>query len=119
MTLMSGTPFGRDHRRGRLCHTLTPAEAAAREDLFVLDVRQPHEWDFVHLPGSHLIPLRDIPRLFSTLPDDRPIACLCHHGIRSAQAAQFLASAGFREVYNIQGGIDRWAQEVDPGLKRY
>jgi rhodanese-related sulfurtransferase len=82
-------------------------------------VREPQEWEWVHLQDSHHVPLRSLPQLTDTLPKDRPIACLCHHGIRSAHAAQFLRSSGFREVFNIAGGIDRWALEVDPSLPRY
>jgi len=99
--------------------SLTPIEAAARDDLWILDVREPQEWDLVHLPASHHVPLAELPRLTDQIPADRPIACLCHHGIRSHHAAHFLASSGFSEVYNIAGGIDRWAVEVDPVLKRY
>ena len=119
MNTESGAPLGRDHRRGRLCHSLTPSEAAARKDLWILDVREPQEWDWVHLPGSHHIPLRTLPQVAETLPTDKPIACLCHHGIRSFHAAQFLHSLGFSDLYNIEGGIDRWALEVDPEMVRY
>jgi rhodanese-related sulfurtransferase len=99
--------------------SITPSEAAGREDLWILDVREPHEWDFVHLPESRHIPLRQLPALLDQLPKDRAIACLCHHGIRSRHAAELLHSAGFSEVCNIEGGIDRWAIEVDPALPRY
>lgn len=99
--------------------SLTPSDASGRDDLWILDVREPHEWAFVHLPGSHHIPLGQLPSLLDQLPKDRPLACLCHHGIRSHHAACMLSSAGFREVYNISGGIDRWAIEVDPALLRY
>jgi len=99
--------------------SLTPSEAAAHENLWILDVREHHEWDLVHLPASHHIPLATLPQLTDQIPTDQPIACLCHHGIRSHHAAQFLASSGFSEVYNISGGIDRWALEVDGTLKRY
>ena len=99
--------------------SLTPKEAAERSDVWILDVREPHEWDRVHLPNSHHIPLAALPQRAGQLPENRPIACLCHHGIRSLHAARLLRSAGFPEVYNIEGGIDRWAREVDPELPRY
>jgi len=99
--------------------SLTPAEAAARDDLWILDVREPQEWALVHLPDSHLIPLANLAQRVEQIPKDRTIACLCHHGVRSHHAAQFLHSAGFQDVVNIEGGIDRWAREVDGELKRY
>ena len=53
------------------------------------------------------------------LPTDRPIACLCHHGIRSQRVAQFLAQNGFEHVVNIAGGIDAWSAELDPAVPHY
>jgi rhodanese-related sulfurtransferase len=102
-----------------MIQSLTPVEVAARDDLWILDVREPHEWDYVHVSGSHHIPLGSLSQRLGHLPKDQPIACLCHHGIRSHHAASMIASAGFTEVYNICGGIDRWAIEVDPEVGRY
>lgn len=102
-----------------MIESLTPSEAASRDDLWILDVREPQEWALVHLPNSHLTPLAGLPQLTDTIPTDQPIACLCHHGIRSHHAAQILTSFGFSEVYNVSGGIDRWAREVEPSLQRY
>ena len=97
---------------------LSPALLADHHDFLILDVREPHEWDFVHLPGSIHLPLRELPRRYQELPKDRKILCLCHHGMRSHRAAEFLAYQGFT-VSNLSGGIDRWALEKDPGLPRY
>jgi rhodanese-related sulfurtransferase len=53
------------------------------------------------------------------LDPDRPVVCICHHGIRSASAAGALAHLGFAQVWNLSGGIDRWAAEIDPAMRRY
>jgi rhodanese-related sulfurtransferase len=65
------------------------------------------------------IPMRDVPARLAELNPDQPIACLCHHGMRSQQVANFLVQNGFDEVVNLQGGIDAWSREVDPSVPRY
>ncbi|MDF3128672.1 rhodanese-like domain-containing protein [Kiritimatiellaeota bacterium B1221] len=84
----------------------------------ILDVREPSEYDFVHIPGSVLLPLGELSLRYHQLPEDRSFLCLCHHGIRSQRAAQFLAGKGFKAA-NLQGGIDRWSLKKDPSLPRY
>jgi len=88
------------------------------EDLFLLDVREPHEYDIANL-GGHLIPLNDLPRRVHELDSSRDIVVYCHSGVRSGQAVQFLKSLGFRKVKNLSGGIDAWAEEIDPAMARY
>jgi rhodanese-related sulfurtransferase len=69
--------------------------------------------DVMHIPMGHLV---------SRLPEldpDRPVRCLCHHGMRSLQVAHFLERQGFADVANVAGGIDAWAAMVDPGVPRY
>ena len=103
------------------------AEAAPAALPVVLDVREPWEVQTacVKEDGFQLLtlPMREIParleELRETLGDDRPIACLCHHGMRSLQVANYLAQSGFGEVVNLQGGIDAWSQQVDPTVARY
>ncbi|MDB5869936.1 MAG: Rhodanese domain protein [Polaromonas sp.] len=93
----------------------------------VLDVREPWEVQTasVREDGFTLlaIPMREIParvaELQASLGADHPIACLCHHGMRSLQVANYLAQSGFGEVINLQGGIDAWSQLVDPSVARY
>ncbi|MBH2019758.1 rhodanese-like domain-containing protein [Polaromonas sp.] len=93
----------------------------------VLDVREPWEVQTasVREDGFRLLalPMREIParvaELRDTLGADHPIACLCHHGMRSLQVANYLAQSGFAEVVNLQGGIDAWSQQVDPSVARY
>jgi rhodanese-related sulfurtransferase len=89
----------------------------------LLDVREPWEVQTacVSEDGFKLltIPMRDIPARLAELDPDQPVACLCHHGIRSQQVANFLVQSGFDEVVNLQGGIDAWSREIDPSVPRY
>ena len=64
-------------------------------------------------------PMSQLPGRLQDLPRDRPVACLCHHGVRSQHVAQWLAQQGYPDVANIAGGIDAWSQEHDPGVPRY
>ncbi len=85
----------------------------------VVDVREPHEFEIVHLEGSRLIPLRELPARLAELTAHREIVALCHHGMRSLQAVELLRGAGFGSARSLAGGIDAWAVEVDPALARY
>jgi rhodanese-related sulfurtransferase len=104
---------------------LEPRELARRlasgEELVLLDVREPFELEIARLDGAVAIPLGELAARADELdPEDpRPLVCVCHHGIRSAHAAGLLASHGFERVYNLTGGIDRWASDVDPSMERY
>lgn len=104
--------------------SLTPRELHERlqgdEPPLLLDVREPWEAEIVRLPGSHLLPMSRLhPGVRDELPRERDIAVICHHGIRSAQVAAWLESAGLTRVFNLTGGIDAWAREVDPRLPVY
>jgi rhodanese-related sulfurtransferase len=92
---------------------------AARPAPQVLDVREPWEVGVCALAGSTNIPMGQIPARTDELDPDRPVVCLCHHGMRSLQVAAFLARRGFGEVWNLAGGIDAWAREVDPSCPTY
>jgi rhodanese-related sulfurtransferase len=89
----------------------------------VLDVREPWELQTasVKAEGFELIamPMRSVPARYLELDRDRPIACLCHHGARSAQVVHFLMQNGFTAVVNVRGGIDAWSQQRDPGVPVY
>jgi rhodanese-related sulfurtransferase len=85
----------------------------------LVDVREQAEWDIVHLPAGQLLTDQLLDEILSDWPQDTSIVCYCHHGIRSVNAALFLAQKGFRNVSSMRGGIDAWAQEVDPSLPRY
>ena len=85
----------------------------------LLDVREPDEIEAASLPGSVYIPMREIPLRHGELDKSATIAVLCHHGGRSERVAQFLAFQGFGKVYNVEGGIDAYARQVDPSIPRY
>lgn len=71
------------------------------------------------LPDSVHIPMNLIPLRSNELPDSLPIVVYCHHGIRSLHTAMYLADAGFETLYNLQGGIDAWAAQIDENIARY
>ncbi len=102
---------------------ITPADLLALlergEDISLIDVREPYEWQIARLPNARLIPLADIPAAIPTLDATRRTVVLCHHGLRSAMAADQLRAAGFERVSNLSGGIARWSAEVDPSVPRY
>lgn len=86
-------------------------------DFFLLDVREPHEYDICHL-GGNLIPLGELAERHEELPKDRPIVVHCKLGGRSAKAVQQLRDLGFRDVNNLRGGIDAWSIKIDPSVPR-
>jgi len=85
----------------------------------VLDVREPWELATASLNGALHIPMHEIPARYGELPADRPIVCLCHHGMRSLQVAMFLERQGLAAVHNLAGGIDAWSRDVDPTVPTY
>src|SRR5574337_149809 len=102
---------------------LQPAELKRLLDsgapLVLLDVREPEEVAFVHLPGAVHIPMGEIPGRVHELDPDADIVVYCHHGVRSAHVAGFLTQRDFTSVANLMGGIDAWSAGVDPTLPRY
>jgi adenylyltransferase/sulfurtransferase len=88
------------------------------EDLFVLDVREPHEYQICNL-GGHLIPLNDLPQRVNELDRNREIVVHCKLGGRSAKAVDFLRQSGFQKVLNLAGGIAAWSDKVDPKIPKY
>ncbi|MGB8540216.1 MAG: molybdopterin-synthase adenylyltransferase MoeB [Candidatus Acidiferrales bacterium] len=101
---------------------IAPRELKARldrgDDLFILDVREPHEYQICNL-GGHLIPLGELSRRTNELDSSREIVAHCRSGKRSAEAVEFLRNAGFRKVLNLKGGILAWSDEVDASLPKY
>jgi adenylyltransferase/sulfurtransferase len=91
----------------------------AGDDVFILDVREPNEYQICRIPGSVLIPLGELPRRYAELPKDRDIVAHCKMGGRSAKAAEFLQSVGFKRVKNLRGGILDWIDKVDPSQPKY
>ncbi len=90
----------------------------AGDDIFVLDVREPHEYQICNLRG-YLIPLNDLPKRVNELDSSREIVAHCKMGGRSAKAVDFLRQAGFTKVKNLAGGITAWADKVDPTMPKY
>jgi len=101
---------------------ITPVELKRRldagEEVFVLDVREPHEYQIVNI-GAPLIPLGDLPNRLNELDPNREIVVHCKSGGRSQRAAEFLQKSGFKNVVNLAGGITAWATDVDPKLPKY
>jgi adenylyltransferase/sulfurtransferase len=91
----------------------------AGDDLLVLDVREPNEYQINRISGSKLIPLGELPRRYQELDPDQEIICHCKSGARSAKAMEFLRSVGFSKVKNLRGGIIDWIDKVDPSQPKY
>lgn len=92
----------------------------ARGDrLKILDVREPEEIAIAEFPGALHVPMGDVPSRLTELDPDAEWVVVCHHGIRSAQVAIYLARMGFERVWNLSGGIDAWSLAVDPATPRY
>jgi rhodanese-related sulfurtransferase len=89
------------------------------ESVLVLDVREPFEIALAPFPGATHIPMGDIPSRMTELDPDRETVVVCHHGVRSAQVAMYLAQIGFEHVLNLSGGIDAWSEDADPSTPRY
>lgn len=102
---------------------LSPTDVAARlgdaNPPIIIDVRERWEYDIAHVEPSTLIPLSTLPAQVETLDPSQCYALLCHHGMRSEMAANWLAQHGFTQLINIDGGIDAWSDQVDPSLARY
>lgn len=103
---------------------LSPADARALlaeqgDRAVLLDVREPWEYALAHVEGSLHIPMGEVQSKLEELNSDRMYVVMCHHGRRSQQVADYLAAQGFRQVSNLAGGIDAWAEDLDPDLPRY
>ena len=92
---------------------------AAHDDFLLLDVREPYEYEIARIPGAKLIPLGELPSRMSELDSAQEIALHCKTGRRSAQALRTLREAGFSKLANVHGGIEAWADEVDPSVPKY
>jgi rhodanese-related sulfurtransferase len=92
---------------------------AQHEDFLLLDVREAHEYAYAHIEPSVLIPLQQIPARLTEIDAQREVVVLCHHGMRSQQAAEYLVRNGVQRVFNLTGGIDAWSTQCDPSVPRY
>ena len=101
---------------------ITATELKARQDrgekVFILDVREPHEYQICNLNGK-LIPLGELPRRVNELDSSVEMVVHCRSGKRSADAIHFLQTAGFKKLWNLKGGVLAWADEVDPRMPKY
>ena len=103
---------------------ITPREVKQRldagEKLRLVDVREPQEFQQAHIEGSELIPMRTVPQSLATFEDEAvPTIVFCHHGVRSLQVVGWLREQGVESCSSMEGGIDRWSLEIDPGVPRY
>lgn len=102
---------------------LAPAQLEQRlaepEAPLLLDVREPWEFDYCRIEGSVLVPMGTIPAEYPHLDSARETVVICHHGVRSRQVAHFLERVGFDNIFNLAGGVDAWAREVDVHMKTY
>ncbi len=89
------------------------------DDIDVIDVREPYEWEIAHIEGARLLPFANVPAALDTIDTARDVVVLCKTGGRSAAAVSHLQSVGYRKVWNLRGGIDAWSQEVDSNVARY
>jgi sulfur-carrier protein adenylyltransferase/sulfurtransferase len=90
-----------------------------RRPFVLVDVREPHEYQICHIPGSRLIPLGEVPKRMHELNSADEIVVHCRSGMRSAQAVNLLMKAGFRKIHNLQGGILAWSDQVDSNVPKY
>ena len=91
----------------------------ASQPIQLVDVREPFEHDIAKIDSARLIPLGELPDRLSELDRGRLTIVHCHSGMRSAQAVRLLREAGFANVFNLEGGIDAWASEIDPAMPKY
>ncbi|HET6314127.1 MAG TPA: molybdopterin-synthase adenylyltransferase MoeB [Chloroflexia bacterium] len=109
--------------RGETDFDISPRDLKSRLDagqkLVLLDVREPHEWDITHLEGAKLIPVNQVTAHAHELSTADEMVVYCKAGTRSARAVNELRQLGFRKLWNLRGGINAWAEDVDPSLPRY
>ena len=102
---------------------ISPAEAKQRlaggENVLLVDVREPWEFEVCRIAGAKLIPMGTIPANLQALDTDDEVICYCHHGMRSMDVAVWLRGQGVARAKSLAGGIDRWSTEVDPSVPPY
>jgi adenylyltransferase/sulfurtransferase len=112
------------NQTGSMTDEITVKELSKRLDagmpgMTLIDVREPHEWEIVHLDAAKLIPTQQLPNHLNELSQTDELLVMCRSGVRSAQAAAFLRQMGFKKVKNVHGGILAWAREIDPTAPTY
>jgi adenylyltransferase/sulfurtransferase len=108
---------------GNAVPEIAPRELADRlragDDVTLIDVREPHEWEIARIDGARLIPLGGLAEALPSLESSGDVVVHCKTGVRSAQAVRQLQAAGFSRVWNLAGGIQRWSEDVDPTVPKY
>ena len=103
--------------------SVTPRELAQMrdrgDDVVLIDVREPHEWEINRIPGAHLIPMNDVPSRISEIPQSGNVLVYCKVGARSAEVLKFLHQVGLTNTKHLAGGIESYAAQVDPSIPRY
>jgi len=92
---------------------------SGRPQPLLIDVRETWEYEICRITGSKSMPMSQIAQHLESIDASRPIVCICHHGARSGHVAMALEQHGCRDVYNLIGGVDAWAREVDPAMSVY
>jgi rhodanese-related sulfurtransferase len=106
-------------------YQLTPSDVnqlLSKDNVLLLDVRTKEEYDYANLShlSSHLhIPIDNIQAKMSDIPQNKKIVVYCHHGVRSLHVQYFLIENGYKEIYNLVGGIDAWSNEIDSNVPKY
>lgn len=102
---------------------IDPQDLATRrrngDSFVVIDVREPWEYDTANIPDTDLVPLNTLPSAINRFDREAHYVVLCHHGTRSAMAANWMRAQGFPHVLNLTGGIDAWSLDVDRTVPRY
>ena len=103
--------------------TITVEQLAALqpewEKVVLLDVRDPWEVEICRLPGSVNIPMNDIAQRAQELDQEARTVVICHFGMRSLEVSAYLEASGFKDISNLEGGLDAWAERVDEDMPRY
>jgi rhodanese-related sulfurtransferase len=107
-----------------MIHQMTVTELQQRlqepaRNFVIIDVREPWEAEVCSLPDAIMIPMGQVPGRIDEIDRDQDVIVICHHGIRSQQIAYYLQNAGFENLFNLRGGIDAWAREIDPDMATY
>ncbi len=106
-----------------MINSISPSEAKKlienNSSLQLIDVREPWEHNFARIDNSKLIPLREFYKNITNLKPEDSFLIYCHHGTRSFYACAYMMQQGFKEVYNLEGGIDAWSKEVDKSIPKY
>jgi rhodanese-related sulfurtransferase len=110
----------------KLALEVTPADVKRRMDagepVYLVDVREPHEYQQARIEGAELIPMRTVPAALQKLDgiaDESPLIVFCHHGMRSMNVVNWLREQGVAACQSMSGGIDQWSREIDPKVPRY